>query len=103
MKAFVADKLVNIDLNVLKFIFPYLSCLNDLTAMKSLPLWGIDLGGTKIEGVILRSLDDPHPILRMRIDTEGHLGYPDRKVDRSNESRFGFFSFNYRLRHTRCA
>jgi fructokinase len=75
MKAFVADKLVNIDLNVLKFIFPYLSCLNDLTAMKSLPLWGIDLGGTKIEGVILRSLDDPHPILRMRIDTEGHLGY----------------------------
>jgi fructokinase len=39
------------------------------------PLWGIDLGGTKIEGAIVPSLDDPKPILRTRIDTEGHKGY----------------------------
>ena len=39
------------------------------------PLWGIDLGGTKIEGAIVPSLDNPQPILRTRIDTEGHKGY----------------------------
>ena len=39
------------------------------------PLWGIDLGGTKIEGVILPSLDDPKPILRTRIDTQADKGY----------------------------
>jgi fructokinase len=41
----------------------------------SQPLWGIDLGGTKIEGAIVPSLDNPQPILRTRIDTEGHKGY----------------------------
>jgi fructokinase len=39
------------------------------------PLWGIDLGGTKIEGVILPSLQQPQPILRTRIDTGAHKGY----------------------------
>jgi fructokinase len=39
------------------------------------PLWGIDLGGTKIEGVILRSITDPTPIIRTRIDTEALNGY----------------------------
>jgi predicted NBD/HSP70 family sugar kinase len=39
------------------------------------PLWGIDLGGTKIEGVILPSLVDPKPILRTRIDTQATKGY----------------------------
>jgi fructokinase len=39
------------------------------------PIWGIDLGGTKIEGVILPSLLDPSPILRTRIDTEADKGY----------------------------
>lgn len=39
------------------------------------PIWGIDLGGTKIEGVILPSLEDAKPIIRERIDTEGHHGY----------------------------
>ena len=38
-------------------------------------LWGIDLGGTKIEGVILPSLQDATPILRTRIDTEASKGY----------------------------
>jgi fructokinase len=42
----------------------------------SSPLWGIDLGGTKIEGVILPSLHDARPILRTRIDTEAGKGYP---------------------------
>ena len=39
------------------------------------PLWGIDLGGTKIEGVVLRSISDPTPIVRTRVDTEAEQGY----------------------------
>lgn len=38
-------------------------------------LWGIDLGGTKIEGVILKSKDEPDVLLRKRIDTEADQGY----------------------------
>ena len=41
----------------------------------SQPIWGFDLGGTKIEGVILPSVNDPKPILRKRIDTEADQGY----------------------------
>lgn len=37
-------------------------------------LWGIDLGGTKIEGVVLPG-EQPRPVCRLRIDTEAHLGY----------------------------
>lgn len=43
--------------------------------MQSGPIWGIDLGGTKIEGIILPSLDEIKPVVRSRIDTEGHRGY----------------------------
>ena len=39
------------------------------------PLWGIDLGGTKIEGVILESITNPTPIVRTRVDTEASKGY----------------------------
>ena len=39
------------------------------------PLWGIDLGGTKIEGVILSSIEEATPLLRLRIDTERSKGY----------------------------
>lgn len=39
------------------------------------PLWGIDLGGTKIEGVILESIAHTEPIIRTRIDTEAAKGY----------------------------
>ena len=39
------------------------------------PIWGIDLGGTKIEGAILPSTSDPQPILRKRIDTQAEKGY----------------------------
>jgi fructokinase len=41
----------------------------------SQPLWGIDLGGTKIEGVILQPEEISKPIVRTRVDTEGHKGY----------------------------
>jgi fructokinase len=39
------------------------------------PLWGIDLGGTKIEGVILQPEEILKPIVRTRVDTEGFKGY----------------------------
>lgn len=38
-------------------------------------LWGIDLGGTKIEGVVLQSKDNPTVLIRKRIDTEADQGY----------------------------
>ena len=38
-------------------------------------LWGIDLGGTKIEGVILKSVDDPEVLFRDRVPTEADQGY----------------------------
>ncbi|MDP6958324.1 MAG: ROK family protein [Planctomycetota bacterium] len=37
-------------------------------------LWGIDLGGTKIEGVVLEEAS-PHPLCRIRIPTEAEKGY----------------------------
>lgn len=39
------------------------------------PLWGIDLGGTKIEGVILNSADNTEVLCRKRIPTEQEKGY----------------------------
>ncbi len=38
-------------------------------------LWGIDLGGTKIEGIVLASPSPDAVIVRKRIDTEAWLGY----------------------------
>lgn len=38
-------------------------------------LWGIDLGGTKIEGVILESSAAPEVLCRLRISTEADKGY----------------------------
>lgn len=37
--------------------------------------WGIDLGGTKIEGVILSAPKPDAVVIRKRIDTEAHKGY----------------------------
>ncbi|MGY8824682.1 MAG: ROK family protein [Candidatus Latescibacterota bacterium] len=37
--------------------------------------WGIDLGGTKIEGVVLTSTDEPAPLVRLRVPTEAARGY----------------------------
>ncbi len=39
------------------------------------PIWGIDLGGTKIEGVILEGSDSKNVISRRRIPTEQEHGY----------------------------
>ncbi len=39
------------------------------------PLWGIDLGGTKIECVVLKSAKNPAVLQRTRIDTQGDHGY----------------------------
>lgn len=38
-------------------------------------LWGIDLGGTKIEGIVISSSDQPDPLFRDRIPTETNMGY----------------------------
>lgn len=38
-------------------------------------LWGIDMGGTKIEGVILKSSQDPEVTFRDRVPTESDQGY----------------------------
>jgi fructokinase len=39
------------------------------------PLWGIDLGGTKIEGIVIESADNPNVLSRIRVPTEKHMGY----------------------------
>lgn len=39
------------------------------------PIWGIDLGGTKIEGVVLEDRDTPNVLKRIRIPTEREKGY----------------------------
>jgi len=39
------------------------------------PIWGIDLGGTKIEGVVLEDRKNPNVLKRIRVATEQHLGY----------------------------
>ena len=48
------------------------------------PLWGIDLGGTKIEGVVLVSLDDPNPMVRTRLETGAEHGYANilKQIDK---------------------
>lgn len=47
-------------------------------------LWGIDLGGTKIEGVVLPGPQSVEPICRLRIPTEADQGYR-HIVDRVGE------------------
>jgi fructokinase len=38
-------------------------------------LWGIDLGGTKIEGAIIDAATPDHPLCRLRVPTEAENGY----------------------------
>jgi len=38
-------------------------------------LWGIDLGGTKVEGIIMKSSSSAESIFRDRVSTEANLGY----------------------------
>jgi fructokinase len=55
-------------------------------------LWGIDLGGTKTEGVVLESRENPRVLARLRQPTEAQLGYDHiveqiaRLVDRLAEA-----------------
>lgn len=37
--------------------------------------WGVDLGGTKIEGVVLPAADSTEPLCRLRVPTERDRGY----------------------------
>lgn len=39
------------------------------------PIWGIDLGGTKIEGAVLSNKDNPAVLCRLRVPTEADKGY----------------------------
>lgn len=45
-------------------------------------LWGIDLGGTKLEGVILDAGRPERPVLRLRVPTESDRGY-DHIIERA--------------------
>src|SRR5688500_17000402 len=38
-------------------------------------LWGIDMGGTKMEGVVLKSAEEPEVIFRDRLPTEADQDY----------------------------
>jgi fructokinase len=38
-------------------------------------VWGIDLGGTKIEGAVLDSAALDRPVCRMRVPTQAEKGY----------------------------
>ena len=39
------------------------------------PIWGIDLGGTKIEGVVIEDAKSMKVLKRMRLPTEQEKGY----------------------------
>ncbi|MFW6095628.1 MAG: ROK family protein [Bacteroidota bacterium] len=43
--------------------------------MQNKLMWGIDLGGTKTEGVVMKGGDNPEIISRLRIPTEKEKGY----------------------------
>ncbi|WP_461099044.1 ROK family protein [Spirosoma luteolum] len=47
----------------------------DLRTVSRRTYWGIDLGGTKIEGVVLSAPSPNAVLIRRRIDTESHYGY----------------------------
>lgn len=48
------------------------------------PIWGIDLGGTKIEGVVLAERESTKVLARKRIPTEADQGY-DHIINRIDE------------------
>jgi len=50
--------------------------MTDMQRIKNDELWGIDLGGTKIEGVILGKQDQANVLFRNRVATEADQGYP---------------------------
>lgn len=42
---------------------------------KDRELWGIDLGGTKVEGVVINPQQSTEPLCRIRVDTQASNGY----------------------------
>src|SRR5688500_20052174 len=48
---------------------------NTMNVKEKGSMWGIDMGGTKIEGVILKSAEDPQVLFRDRVPTEADQGY----------------------------
>ncbi len=62
-------------------------------------LWGIDLGGTKIEGVILRSSEDPEVLFRDRVSTGAEQGYEHILAQIKNlmDMMTGFAGFTPRI------
>jgi fructokinase len=44
-------------------------------AKRQSDLWGIDMGGTKLEGVIMKSSSSPDCVFRDRVPTEANKGY----------------------------
>jgi predicted NBD/HSP70 family sugar kinase len=61
-------------------------------------LWGIDLGGTKIEGVILRSSEDPEVLFRDRVSTGAEQGYEHilEQIKKLMDMMTGFAGFTPR-------
>lgn len=55
--------------------FSYIKAAMTVQKISKNNLWGIDLGGTKIEGVILKSAQDPEVLFRDRVPTEADKGY----------------------------
>jgi fructokinase len=58
-------------------------------------LWGIDLGGTKVEGAILKSAQQPDVLFRDRLSTEAEKGYDHilgqiKKVVDQMEAKAGY-------------
>jgi len=58
-------------------------------------LWGIDLGGTKVEGAILKSAQQPDVLFRDRLSTEAEKGYDHilgqiKKVVEQMEAKAGY-------------
>lgn len=62
---------------------------------QSQSLWGIDMGGTKIEGAVLKSAQQPDVLFRDRLSTEADKGYDHilgqiKKVVDQMEAQAGF-------------
>lgn len=58
-------------------------------------LWGIDLGGTKIECAVLKSVETPEVLARLRVSTEAEKGYAHvlnqvEKLVKNMENEMGY-------------
>ncbi len=67
-------------------------------------MWGIDLGGTKVEGIILRGDQNPETLIRTRVDTEAAQGYDHvigqiEKLVKKMKAESGLTTGLYRFRN----